>query len=172
MLMMSSFVDSFVIRVPTYPPSLMTVTLSVMTLISSIRWDMYTIPSCFSRRSRMILKSSSISVSVSAADGSSKIITFASWEIAFAISHICCFPTVRFPIFSVGSMSMFNCANSFLASSFIFLSLMSFPLIISRPMKIFCATVRWFIMLSSWCTITIPASWASLGLENVTSFPS
>ena len=75
-----SLLDNFseIGKVPTYPPSRITVTRSVMTLISSIRWEIYTIPNCFSRRSRMILNNSSISASVSAAEGSSKIITFAS----------------------------------------------------------------------------------------------
>ena len=120
----------------------MTVTRSVITLISSILWEMYTIPISFARRSRMILNNSSISASVSAADGSSNTITFASWEIAFAISHICCFPTVRRLIFSVGSISMFSIPKSFLASSFIFASSIRPPFIGSLPIKMFCATVR------------------------------
>ena len=111
----------------------MTVTRSVMTLISSMRWDMYTIPTCCSRRSRMILNSSSISASVNAADGSSKIITFASLEMALAISHICCLPTVRLLMVSVGSMWMRRRSKSFAASSFIFLSSMRMPFLNSRP---------------------------------------
>ena len=35
-------------------------------------------------------------------------ITYKGQEIAFAISHICCFPTVRFFIFSFGLISMFR----------------------------------------------------------------
>ena len=57
---------------------------------------------------KMISNRSAISFSVSAAEGSSKMITSALWEIAFAISHICCFPTVRFFIFSFGLISMFR----------------------------------------------------------------
>ena len=98
----------------------------------------------------MILNSSSISASVSAAEGSSKMMTLALWEMALAISHICCLPTVRLPIFSVGSILMPSCSKSFLDSSFIFASSMMPPFMNSRPMKMFCATVRWFIMFSSW----------------------
>ena len=158
MLMISSLVLSAVIRVPTYPPSRMTVTRSVITLISSIRWEIYTIPSPFSRRSRIMTNRSAISFSVSAADGSSKMITSALCEIAFAISHICCLPTVRFCIFSLGSISIFRSWNSFLESSIIFLSSIRKPFFGSRPMKIFWATVRSPTMFSSWCTITTPAS--------------
>ena len=142
MLMMSSFVLSFVIRVPTYPPSRMTVTRSVMTLISSIRCEIYTIPRFFSRRSLMITNRSAISFSVRAADGSSKMITSALWEIAFAISHICCLPTVKLLIFSLGSISMFRSLNNFFESSIIFLSSTRIPFFGSRPIKMFCATVR------------------------------
>ena len=109
MLMMSSFVHSFVISVPTYVPSRMTVTRSVITLISSIRCDIYTIAMSFFFRSLMILNISSISASVSAAEGSSKIITFASKETAFAISHICCFPTVKLDIVHVQPIEQFFC---------------------------------------------------------------
>ena len=137
MLMMSSFVHSFVISVPTYVPSRMTVTRSVITLISSMRCDIYTIAMSFFFRSLMILNISSISASVSAAEGSSKIITFASKETAFAISHICCFPTVRFFIFSFGLISMFRSWKSFFESSIIFLSSMRKPFFGSRPMKMF-----------------------------------
>ena len=142
MLMMSSFVHSFVISVPTYVPSRMTVTRSVITLISSMRCDIYTIAMSFFFRSLMILNISSISASVSAAEGSSKIITFASKETAFAISHICCFPTVKLDIFSFGSMSTFNLSNNFFASSFIFLSSIVIPFLNSRPINKFCATVK------------------------------
>ena len=142
MLMISSFVESFVMIVPTYVPSRITVTRSVITLISSIRCEMYTIAIFLFLRSRMISNIASISVSVRAAEGSSKIITFASKETAFAISHICCLPTVKLDIVSAGSMSTFNLSKSFFASSFIFLSSIFTPFINSRPMNKFCATVR------------------------------
>ena len=137
MLIISSFVQSFVINVPTYVPSRITVTRSVMTLISSIRCDIYTIAISRFFKSRIILNISSISDSVRAAEGSSKIMTLASKETAFAISHICCLPTVRFAIFSLGSMSTFNLSNNFFASSFIFLSSILIPFLNSLPMKRF-----------------------------------
>ena len=147
--MMSSFVESLVMSVPTYSPSLMTVTLSVIWLISSMRWEMYTIPISLALRSRMILNSSLISESVSAAVGSSNTIILASVEIAFAISHICWRPTVSLPIVSLGSILIFSNPNSFSASSTILRSLISFPFIFSLPIKIFWATVKWFIMFNS-----------------------
>ena len=39
-------------------------------------------------------------------------------------------------------------------------------------MKMFCATVRSAIMLSSWCTIEMPASWASRMERNRAGAPS
>ncbi len=78
----------------------------------------------------------------SAAVGSSKTMTFASWEMALAISHICCFATVRLLMVSFGSISIFSWAKSFRASSFMDLSLMNRPCFGYRPMKMFWATVR------------------------------
>ena len=147
--MMSSFVESLVVSVPTYSPSLITVTLSVIWLISSMRWEMYTIPISLALRSRMILNSSLISESVSAAVGSSNTIILASVEIALAISHICWRPTVSLLIVSLGSILIFSNPNSFSASSTILRSLISFPFIFSLPIKIFWATVKWFIMFNS-----------------------
>ena len=142
MLMISSFVQSFVINVPTYVPSRITVTLSVITLISSIRWEIYTIAMSFFFKSLIILNISSISASVNAADGSSNTITFASKDTAFAISHICCLPTVKLDIISAGSISTFNLWKSFLDSSIILLSSILIPFLNSLPMNKFCATVK------------------------------
>ena len=70
---------------------------------SSSRCEMWTTPTPFARRSRMIRNSSSISVSVSAAVGSSITRTAALSESALAISTICCWAILRSPTRARGS---------------------------------------------------------------------
>ena len=129
-------------------------------------------PTPLARKSSIITKSSLISDSVKAAVGSSKTMTLASMDRALAISTICCLPTVRLPTFSEGLMSSFKRSKSSLA--FLMLALSSrrkWFLTVSRPIKIFWATLRWFIIFNSWWTMTIPASMASIGRVKATGLP-
>src|SRR5438270_676505 len=103
MLMIRSIEASFVSTVAMYWPSRITVTRSEMSFSSSSRWEMWTTPTPFARTARMMRKSSSISVSVSVAVGSSMIRTCALYESAFAISTICCCATLSFPTLACGS---------------------------------------------------------------------
>ena len=93
-----------------------------------------------------------------------------SKEIALVISTICCLPTVREPTLSVGLIVSLRWSKSFWVAALIWSSWRKKPLH-SRPMKMFWAAVRWFIRLSSWWTIEMPASWASFGFLNWTSLP-
>ena len=101
--MMSSMVTASMSTVSTCWPSRMTVTRSAISRSSSRRWEMWTTPLPCSRSERMMRNSSSISVSVSAAVGSSMMSTDASSDSALAISTICCCATLRSMTLAVGS---------------------------------------------------------------------
>ena len=120
----------------------------------------------------MIRKRSSISVSVKAAVGSSMIRTSELNESALAISTICWVATVRFDTRVRGSRSSRSVSRSLRALSFSLRSSRN-PSARrgSRPMKMFCATVRWGIKLSSWWIMLIPSCWAARGLGISTSAP-
>ena len=99
----------------------------------------------------MMRNSSAISALLSAAVGSSMISTRESNDSAFAISTICCFATVSRPTGVRGSRSSRIRAKIAAASRFSLSSSTNTPKRPrgSRPMKMFCATLRWFIRFSS-----------------------
>ncbi len=169
--MMSWIPTSAVMTVSMNRPSRMTVTRSEIFLSSSRRCEMCTMPWPRSRRWRVMRKSSSISVSVRAAVGSSMIRTSGLYENALAISTICCWATARLETRARGSRWMWSSSNSSSALRFSAFSLRTNPRRGSRPMKMFWATVRWPARLSSWWMIAIPRSWAALGLAISTSSP-
>ena len=134
---------------------------------------MWTTPTPFARRSRMIRNSSSISVSVSAAVGSSITRTAALSDSALAISTICCWAILRSPTRARGSS--FRCRRS-ISSCVCRLSRRSSSRKRgrprgSRPRKMFWATVRCGARFSSWWIMLMPRSSAVRGLAIWTGSP-
>ena len=122
----------------------------------------------------MIRNSSSISVSVRAAVGSSMIRTSDLNESALAISTICCCATARPETRARGSRWMWSSSNSAAALRLSAFSSSQKPTPFrrgSRPMKMFWATERWPIRFSSWWMMLIPMSCAARGVLISTSAP-
>ncbi|COF70785.1 Uncharacterised protein [Streptococcus pneumoniae] len=136
---------------PTNSPSRKIVIASHIEKISSIRCEMYTNETPSLRNLLITVKSVSISRSVSAAVGSSIIITLAFVINAFAISIICCCPTDN----SSANIAPLTCnpnsASCCCAIAFIcrVRKIPVFPYINSLPRNIFSATVKFGNMFSS-----------------------
>ena len=150
---------------PTHLPSRSTVYSSHRENTSSNLWDMNTKAMPWSLNSLTFWKKISVSLFVRADVGSSMIITLLPLEIAFKISIICLDATLRSPIFISGSKcNPIICIHSavFLLRSFLFRN----PPFCkgSRPRYRFSAMVISGTKLSSWETMEIPCSKASLSL--------
>ena len=135
--------------VPIYRPSRRMVARSPMRLISSNRWEMYTMPTPRAFKSAMMPNSASISLSVSDEVGSSKIITLEFWLTHLAISTICCCATLRVLSTALGSRSTPRRFSTSPASENKRFHARMPPLFGSRPRKIFSATVRYGTRFSS-----------------------
>ena len=162
MRMISSSVTSSVRRVPITRPSRRTVTRSPIRLISSILCEMYTMhtPSAFRRRT--CSKRSSISPSVSAAVGSSRISRSQRRDSPAAISTICRVPTPRSPTGVAGSSPARPTRAMMLAASSCSRRRRTTPSALGiRFRKMFSATLSVVIRFSSCITIRMPAASAS-----------
>ena len=129
--MISFMVSSLAGRVAIHWPSRMMVTSSEMRRISSILWEMYTMPQPRSRSMLIILKRCSTSCSVSEEVGSSKTMTLALKETALAISTIWRCDTGMVLMMVLGLTLMSSSLKTLMVSSYICFSEMAgVPLIL------------------------------------------
>ena len=141
---------SGIFLVPTYVPSRNTLILSHSSNISSILCEMYTMDTPDLRRDLMTSNSTTVSLWVSAAVGSSMMMTFASTISALQISIICCCPTDRLDMTSPGSIltpRRPSASDAFCRIAF--WSQKPNLFLISFPMNRFSSTVRSNSTLSS-----------------------
>ena len=139
----SSFEVSEAFTVPIYVPSRITVSLSAIWKISSIRCVMYIIPFPSERSFRMIVNNFSASFSLIAEVGSSMIIISEFKDIAFAISTSCCSPILKSFNFVAGSTCTSNISRYLRASVAIVLKSTDPPFFfIHLPRKMFSATLN------------------------------
>lgn len=119
----------------------------------------------------MIENRISVSREVSEEVGSSIMTTFASTLTALAISTICWRAMLSSPTGLLTSPSMPSRRKSACASSNIFFHWTMPRALGCRPRKMFSATVRLPIRLSSWWMIEIPSLSAAFGVPISTSRP-
>ncbi len=106
---------------------------------------------------------------VSDAVGSSKMMMRAFWRTARAISTICRCAAPSDETVAIGSTPKFSdCRNCCAAMLMRRMRLKK----LSRPRKMFCATVSAGTRLFSWYTMAMPAFSASFGAVNTVGLPS
>ena len=124
------------------------------------------------RRSRITCRTASVSNGVSEAVGSSKITARCGTLRARAICTSWRWAIDSVETIEVGLMSAPRPCNTSRARAFITRSSTTKPRLISRPMKMFWATLKCGASRISWWTRTMPWRSASTGLENSTVLPS
>ena len=123
-------------------------------------------------RSRMLSNSASTSLPVSAAVGSSMMITSAEKDSALAISTICICPTLSDETSSRSEMEVLTLSRSLRACRFIAVqSMLPAQPVGCRPRKMFSATVRFGSNSISWKMMLTPRSRCSWMLRETTCSP-
>ena len=157
--------------VPTSLPPRSTEMVSHTAIASRSLWVMKMIADPAAARSRITLSSSSVSVGVSTAVGSSRMRMSACRYSALRISTRCCVPTARSSTRAVGSTASPYWLESSRIRADAAAASRNGPLCVSAPSMMFSATVNTGTSWKCWWTMPTPRSMASPGLRRCTGSP-
>ena len=157
--------------VPTTRPARSTVIVSHTAMASRSLWVMKITAAPLLARSRITFSSSSVSVGVSTAVGSSRIRMSACRYSALMISTRCCVPTGSSSTSAVGSTVRPYWRESSRIRCDAAVTSRNGPLWVSAPSMMFSATVNTGTSWKCWWTIPTPRAMASPGLRRCTGSP-